>query len=236
MSAHSTKSAPLPDNAPHILVVDDDKRIRDLLTQYLSDNGFRVTPAANAANARASMRGIAFDLMILDVMMPGESGFSFAQSMRTEYDTPILMLTARAEPDHRIKGLEIGVEDYLTKPFEPRELLLRLNNILRSQRDAKGASDSIRMGEFVFYIDRGELKRKGKTVRLTERERDLMRQFAHSPGTAISRFDLAKSGMSGGERTVDVQINRLRQKIEADPSNPVYLQAVRGKGYILHAE
>jgi len=236
MTARTEKTQPLPDNAPHVLVVDDDRRIRDLLAQFLSENGFRVTTAEDAANARAAMRGIAFDLLVLDIMMPGESGFSFAETIRAERDTPILMLTARAEPDHRIKGLEIGVEDYLTKPFEPRELLLRINNILRRGLGAKGLSDEIRMGDFIFYVERGELQHQGKTVRLTERERDLMRHFAQKPGTAISRLDLAKTGMNGSERAVDVQINRLRQKIESDPGNPVYLQTVRGKGYILHAE
>ena len=236
MSQSQRKKPQLSDNAPHVLVVDDDHRIRDLLAQFLSENGFRVTSAENAAEARRSMRGIAFDLLVLDVMMPGESGFSFAEAMREDCDTPILMLTARAEPDHRIKGLEIGVDDYLTKPFEPRELLLRLYNILRRKSGSRGPADAIRMGDFVFFVDRGELQHDGETVRLTERERDLMRQFAQNPGTAISRLDLAKGGMNGSERAVDVQINRLRQKIETDPGNPVYLQTVRGKGYILHAE
>lgn len=225
-----------PDNAPHVLVVDDDERIRNLLARFLQENGFRVTTAEDASVARANMRGLAFDMLVLDVMMPGESGFTFAESLRTTCEVPILMLTARAEPDHRIKGLEIGVDDYLAKPFEPRELLLRLHNILRRHRSQKGAADAVRMGQFVFHIDRGELQRDGETVRLTERERDLLRQFAQQPGMAISRYDLARSGANGSERAVDVQINRLRRKIEADPSNPVFLQTVRGKGYILHAE
>jgi two-component system phosphate regulon response regulator OmpR len=229
-------AARLQDNAFHVLVVDDDKRIRDLLALFLCENGFRVTTAKDAASARAHMRGLAFDLLVLDVMMPGESGFSFAKTVRSQCQTPILMLTARAEPDHRIKGLEIGVDDYLTKPFEPRELLLRLNNILRRQQGSRGPSDEIRMGDFVFHIGRGELKHDGDTVKLTERERDLLRRFAQRPGTPISRQDLARNGMNGSERAVDVQINRLRRKIEADPGNPVYLQTVRGKGYILHAE
>lgn len=226
----------LADNVPHILVVDDDQRIRDLLARFLQENEFRVTTADSAATARANMRGLSFDLLILDVMMPGESGFELAEDLRTDQDIPILMLTARAEPDYRIKGLEIGVDDYLAKPFEPRELLLRLRNILSRRKRNLGAQDSIRMGDFTFHIGRGELKRKGESMRLTERERDLLRQFAERPGTPISRMDLAKKGTGGSERAVDVQINRLRQKIEADPGNPVYLQTVRGKGYILHAE
>ena len=226
----------LADNVPHILVVDDDQRIRDLLARFLQENEFRVTTADTAAAARANMRGLSFDLLVLDVMMPGESGFELAEDLRTNQDIPILMLTARAEPDYRIKGLEIGVDDYLAKPFEPRELLLRLRNILSRRKRNLGAQDPIRMGDFTFHIGRGELKRKGESMRLTERERDLLRQFAERSGTPISRMDLAKKGTGGSERAVDVQINRLRQKIEADPGNPVYLQTVRGKGYILHAE
>jgi two-component system phosphate regulon response regulator OmpR len=230
------RNTTLADNAPHILVVDDDQRIRDLLARFLQENEFRVTTADNAAAARANMRGLSFDLLVLDVMMPGESGFDLAESLLKNHDIPILMLTARAEPDYRIKGLEIGVDDYLAKPFEPRELLLRLRNILSRRKRTLGAQDTIRMGDFTFHIGRGELKRQGETVRLTERERDLLRQFAERPGSPISRMDLAKEGTDGSERAVDVQINRLRQKIEADPGNPVYLQTVRGKGYILHAE
>jgi two-component system phosphate regulon response regulator OmpR len=226
----------LADNVPHILVVDDDQRIRDLLARFLQDNKFRVTTADNAASARANMRGLSFDLLVLDVMMPGESGFELAEDLRKNHDIPILMLTARAEPDFRIKGLEIGVDDYLAKPFEPRELLLRLRNILSRRKRTLGAQDTIHMGDFTFHIGRGELKRKSGSIRLTERERDLLRQFAERPGTPISRMDLAKEGTGGSERAVDVQINRLRQKIEADPGNPVYLQTVRGKGYILYAE
>ncbi len=226
----------LADNAPHILVVDDDQRIRDLLARFLKENDFRVTTADNAAAARANMRGLSFDLLVLDVMMPGESGFELAESLRADQDIPILMLTARAEPDYRIKGLELGVDDYLAKPFEPRELLLRLRNILSRRKRTLGVQDTIRMGDFTFHIGRGELKRQGDSVRLTERERDLLRQFAERPGSPISRMDLAKEGTDGSERAVDVQINRLRRKIEADPANPVYLQTVRGKGYILHAE
>ena len=229
------RSAGPEDNAPHILVVDDDSRIRDLLARYLQDNGFRVTTAVDAASARACMRSLAFDLLILDVMMPHESGLEFARSLRNESRVPILMLTARAEPEQRIEGLETGVDDYLAKPFEPRELLLRVSNVLR-RGGASPASGEVRMGEFVFHISRGELKRENETIRLTERERELLRYFAQRPGMPVSRHELAKGEDGGGERAVDVQINRLRRKIEHDPANPVYLQTVRGKGYILYPE
>ena len=234
-SQHGATQSPA-DNAPHILIVDDDQRIRDLLARFLQENGFRVTTAENSATARANMRGLSFDLLVLDVMMPGETGLELAKALRETHDIPILMLTARAEPDHRIQGLEAGVDDYLAKPFEPRELLLRLRNILSRQKRTLSPQEIIRIGTFTFHIGRGELKQQGETIRLTERERDLLRQFAERPGTPISRLELAKQGTDGSERAVDVQINRLRRKIEADPGNPVYLQTVRGKGYILHAE
>ena len=223
------------DNAPHILVVDDDSRIRDLLARYLQDHGFRVSTAVDAESARASMRGLSFDLLILDVMMPHESGIDFARSLRTSSQVPILMLTARAEPEQRIEGLETGVDDYLAKPFDPRELLLRIGNVLK-RGTATPTSGEVRMGDFVFHISRGELKRDGETIRLTERERELLRYFAQRPGLPVARHELAKDADSGGERAVDVQINRLRRKIEHDPANPVYLQTVRGKGYILYSE
>jgi two-component system phosphate regulon response regulator OmpR len=223
------------DNSPHILVVDDDSRIRDLLARYLQEQGFRVTTAVDAASARATMRSLSFDLLILDVMMPHESGLDLARSLRRESQLPILMLTARAEPEQRIEGLEIGVDDYLTKPFEPRELLLRVGNVLRRGANPP-TSGEVRMGNFVFHIGRGELRCGAETIRLTERERELMRYFAQRPGTPVSRHELAKDGENGGERAIDVQINRLRRKIEKDPANPVYLQTVRGKGYILYPE
>jgi len=227
---------PVDDNAFHILIVDDDQRLRDLIGQFLTENGFRVTRAEHAAAARRAMGGLQFDLIILDVMMPGESGFEFAQSIRTSSEIPILMLTARSEPDNRIQGLEIGVDDYLAKPFEPRELLLRINNILKWSSDNVQTLSILHMGNYIFYVGRGELKCNDVTVKLTERERDLLRMFAARPGLPIPRHELAGGESAGNERAVDVQINRLRQKIEADPSNPVYLQTVRGKGYILHAD
>jgi two-component system phosphate regulon response regulator OmpR len=227
---------PIPDNAAHILIVDDDQRIRDTLARYLSENGFRVSTATDAASARAAMRGLAFDVVILDVMMPGENGLDLARDLKAISNIPICMVTARAEPEERIEGLEIGVDDYVPKPFEPRELLLRLHNILKRGRGPSGPREEVRMGDFTFHVGRGELKRKDETIKLTERERDLLRLFAQRPGTPIARHELASDESTGSERAIDVQINRLRRKIEGDPANPVYLQTVRGKGYILHTD
>ncbi|MDH4982621.1 response regulator transcription factor [Hyphomicrobium sp. D-2] len=238
MRTAKAASTPLPDNAPHVLIVDDDQKIRDLLARYLAEQGFRVTTAQDAATARAGMRGLEFDAVLLDVMMPGESGLDLARELKATRPVPICMLTARSEPEHRIEGLEAGVDDYIPKPFEPRELLLRLRNILR--RAAGGglgpAGDEIRMGNHVFHVTRGELKHMEETVKLTERERDLLRMFSQRIGMPIPRHELASEDSTGSDRAIDVQINRLRRKIETDPSNPVYLQTVRGKGYILYAD
>ena len=208
-----------------------------MLAKYLSQNGFRVTPAADALAARAAVSGLQFDLIILDVMMPGENGIDLARFLKANFDVPICMLTAQAEAEHRILGLEAGVDDYLPKPFEPRELVLRLHNILKRATTLPAVpSDEIRMGEMTFHVGRGELRRGDKTVKLTERERDLLRMFASRKGDSIARHELAADESQGSERAIDVQINRLRRKIEVDPSNPVYLQTVRGKGYTLYTD
>lgn len=230
------RAEPIPDNAPHILVVDDDQKIRGLLGRFLSSNGFRVTEAADAAAARAFMRGLSFDLVLLDVMMPGECGLSLARDLKLTRPVPICMLTALAEAQDRISGLEAGVDDYVSKPFDPRELLLRLRNILRRGQVQTAPRDEIRMGGCVFSIARGELKRDEEAIKLTERERDLLRLFSQRIGVAVPRHELSSDDSTGSERAIDVQINRLRRKIEADPSNPVYLQTVRGKGYILYTD
>ena len=230
------KSEPLPDNAPHILVVDDDQKIRDLLARYLVSHGLRVTTAPDAAGARSALRGLAFDAILLDVMMPGESGLDLARELKATRPVPICMLTARSDPEDRILGLETGVDDYIPKPFEPRELLLRLRNILRRGQAPSGPADEVHMGTFVFHIARGELKKDQESIKLTERERDLLRQFAQRRGMPIARHELSSDEATGSERAIDVQINRLRRKIETDPSNPVYLQTVRGKGYILYTD
>lgn len=222
---------------PHLLIIDDDRRIRALLQSYLADNGFRVTQAASAAEAREKMRGLAFDLLILDVMMPGESGIDLAQSLKAEnIRTPILMLSALADPEDRIAGLTSGSDDYLPKPFEPLELLLRVQNVLRRAAMPGTSASEARFGEFLFHAGRGELRRNGEMVKLTTRERDLLRLLVQRAGDAVPREALTAGASDENARTVDVQINRLRQKIEPDPSNPIYLQTVRGAGYTLHLD
>jgi two-component system phosphate regulon response regulator OmpR len=230
----TARPAPLADDAPHLLVVDDDRAIRDLLSRFLNREGYRVTTADTAADARAKLEGLRFDLLILDVMMPGETGFDLARSIRSTSGVPILMLTARAEKESRIAGLELGADDYVAKPFEPRELSLRIANILkRASPPPPPAAESVRFGPFVFHIGRGELRRGEEAIHLTDRERDMLRMLAPVPGETVTRLALAGGGCSPGERAVDVQVNRLRRKIEADPANPLFVQTVRGTGYRL---
>lgn len=225
------------DDAPHLLVVDDDTRIRTLLRQFLSGNGFRVTVAATAAEARRQLAGLDFDLLILDVMMPGENGVELTKSLRTDKTVPILMLTALSETDSRIAGLEAGADDYLPKPFDPRELILRINNILRRGGPPQvPKAEQIVFGPYTFQITRRELKNAGDTIKLTDREQEILAIFAERPGETIPRHELVSGDSEVGERTIDVQINRLRRKIERDPTNPVWLQTVRGVGYRLSVE
>jgi two-component system, OmpR family, phosphate regulon response regulator OmpR len=230
----SVRPAPLADDAPHLLIVDDDRGIRDLLSRYLHREGYRVTTADTAAEARAKLDGLRFDLLILDVMMPGETGFDLAKSIRNSSAVPILMLTARAEKESRIAGLELGADDYVAKPFEPRELSLRIANILkRASPPPAPPAESVRFGPFLFHIGRGELRRGEEAIHLTDRERDMLRLLAAVPGETVTRLALAGNSASAGERAVDVQVNRLRRKIEADPANPLFVQTVRGIGYRL---
>ncbi|MBN8957885.1 MAG: response regulator transcription factor [Rhizobiales bacterium] len=230
----SATAASLADNAPHLLVVDDDRRIRDLLSRYLVGEGFRVTTADSAKQARAKLDGMSFDLLILDVMMPGESGFDLARSIRENSDVPILMLTARSETENRIRGLELGADDYLPKPFEPRELSLRVANILkRAQTIESVAAANVRFADFVFHIDRRELRQGDDVIHLTDREREMLTVLAENSGETVPRLALAGTGAAANERAVDVQINRLRRKIERDPANPLMIQTVRGIGYRL---
>ncbi|MFP6749054.1 MAG: response regulator [Alphaproteobacteria bacterium] len=225
------------DELPHVLVVDDDNRLRDLLGQYLGEHGFLVVTASDAADARAKLKTLAFDIIVLDLMMPGESGLDFAEDLRRSSKVPILMLTAMGEPENRIEGLERGADDYLVKPFEPRELLLRLQNILkRVPRPSEPPAD-VRMGNVVFCPGRGELSRGGEQIRLTDVETALLGALANRPGEILGREELISlTGAGGGGRAIDVQVTRLRRKIEQDPKLPRYLQTVRGKGYVLRPD
>jgi two-component system, OmpR family, phosphate regulon response regulator OmpR len=227
-------SATLPDEAPHLLVVDDDHRICALLSRFLFAEGYRVTTAETAADARAKLAGLSFDLLILDVMMPGETGFDLARHLRGFSSVPIIMLTARDKAQRRIEGLTIGADDYVSKPFEPRELSLRIASILRRAPPAAApAVESVRFADFRFHLARGELKRGEEIVRLTDRERDMLRLLAATPGEAVPRQTFADDDGATGERAVDMQVNRLRRKIEHDPANPLLVQTVRGIGYRL---
>jgi two-component system, OmpR family, phosphate regulon response regulator OmpR len=236
VAAFAKKPVRPADDAAHLLLVDDDRRIRDLLSRFLASEGYRVTTAASVRDARAKLAGLDFDLLILDVMMPGETGFDLARSIRQTSNVPIVMLTARHEAESRIEGLQIGADDYVAKPFEPRELLLRIGNILKRTSAAPAVKvETIAFGPYVFHIERGELRQGDDIVHLTDRERDMLRVLAACPGETVPRGDLTGGGGTANERAVDVQINRLRRKIERDPANPLFLQAVRGIGYRLVA-
>ena len=224
---------------PHILVVDDDTRLRGLLRKYLMDNGFRVTVAASAQDARRQLEALEYDLVVLDRMMPGEDGLSFARFLRGETQMPILMLTAMGEVEERIDGLEAGVDDYLPKPFEPRELLLRIKTVLRRTppQDQAETLKEIQLGSVQFDVDRQLLHGQEGPIRLTATEASLLRVLAENAGRVMSRDDLSSQcDINGGERTIDVQVTRLRRKIEPDPRTPRYLQTIRGRGYILRPD
>ncbi|MCW3781362.1 response regulator [Defluviimonas salinarum] len=235
-------------NDVHLLIVDDDERIRGLLQKFLARQGFYVSTARDAAHARRLLKGLDFDLIVMDVMMPGEDGVSLTRDLREKMTTPILLLTARGETADRIAGLEAGADDYLAKPFEPKELLLRINAILRRTPTVAEpkAPKVLHLGDVRYDVDRGEMWRGDSLVRLTATEAALMRIFAGRAGEPVSRTELVEDlGRGGGgkgdggqaqERAVDVQITRLRRKFEADPKQPRYLQTVRGAGYMLAPE
>ena len=219
--------------APHILVVDDDDRIRDLLKRYLGRQGYRVTVAANAASARKLLSTLDFDLAIFDVMMPGESGLDLLQGIRGQgVQSPVLLLTARGETSDRIEGLKRGADDYLAKPFEPEELALRVGAILR-RTHVEPVPEEIEMSGLVFNAQRGELTEGDRRIRLTEAELQLLSMLAAKAGEPVSREELASKSAGSTERSIDVQVTRLRRKIEPDPKQPVHIQTVRGIGYRL---
>ncbi len=220
---------------PHILVVDDDTRLRQLLRKYLTENGYLVSTAGDAGQARQQLESIDFDLIVLDVMMPGETGIDLTRSLRATNRVPILLLTAMGETADRIDGLESGADDYMAKPFEPRELLLRINSVLRrSARDPSSQPSPCRFGRFTFDPVRGELVEDGRPVHLTSAEAALLALLAGAAGETLSREELAaRTGNAANPRSIDVQVTRLRKKVEEDPRLPRYLQTVRGRGYVL---
>lgn len=229
--------AAVKEDTKHLLVVDDDTRIRQLLSSYLTENGFWVTAVAQAGAARERMRAMEFDLIVLDIMMPGESGLELSQDLRLkDNDVPILFLSALADAEDRIAGLMAGGDDYLGKPFEPRELLLRVNSILRRRPVMPSAPERVRFGPYVFLLQKGQLQRGGQVVHLTTREKEMLRVLSTNRGEVVARQDLTQTAGGENTRSVDVQINRLRGKIEDNPTRPVYLQTVRASGYVLHVD
>jgi len=227
------------DDPAHILVVDDDARLRALLQRFLTEQGFRVSTAENAAAARAALADMAFDLLVLDVMMPGETGLELTAALRAEgQEVPILMLTARGAPDDRIAGLEQGVDDYLAKPFDPRELALRIRTILRRAAPAPAAPHSLapmQIGNRWFDIERAELRGPDGIIRLTGGEASLLQALARRAGDILSREDIGEAlgTPDAGERAIDVQVTRLRRKVEPDPREPRFIQTIRHRGYVL---
>ncbi len=225
------------DSLPHILVVDDDDRIRTLVSKYLNEHGFLSFTAANAQEAKEILEIGLFDALVVDVMMPGQNGRDFTKDIRSRGDVPVLLLTAQGEVEDRVVGLQSGADDYLTKPFDPRELVLRLQAILRRRPQEKGASKKYRIGRWSYDPMVPEIVDGGESVRLTDVEANLLKALIRTPDTILSREDLAElCGVDAGERTIDVQVTRLRRKLEEDSKTPRYLQTVRGKGYLLRAE
>ena len=222
-------------NIFHVLVVDDDDRIRELVKQYLEDNNFLVTSAKDALDAKKKLEILKFDILILDIMMPGESGLSLTKEIKKNNSTPIILLTAKGETQDRIKGLELGADDYLGKPFEPKELLLRIKNILyKIQKPI--LADEIYIGNTIVNLKKLEIKINNKIKKINPQEKKVLEKMLESPGKIFSRDNIGKIINISKERTIDVMITRLRQKIEFNSKNPKYLQTIRGSGYVLWIE
>ena len=219
----------------HILVVDDDDRIRDLVKQYLEKNKFVVTTAKNSNEAKEKIKIIKFDILIIDIMMPGESGLILTKDIKKNNPTPIILLTAKGETKDRIEGLELGADDYLSKPFEPKELILRIKNILNKIQKPL-IQDEIYLGKVLVNLKKLDIKRNNKIIKINPQERKILVKMLETPGKIFSREDIGKIINISKERTIDVMITRLRQKIEFNPKNPKYLQTVRGSGYVLWIE
>jgi len=217
----------------HILIIDDDEKIRDLLKQYLKNNNFFVSTAINASDAEEKLKIIKFDLAIIDIMMPGKDGFQLTKEIREKIDLPVILLTAKGEPEDRVRGLELGAEDYLPKPFEPKELLLRIKNVIKRIRKNKYVITSIKIGKASINMKKMEIQKEKKVIKINASEKILLENMIGSAGKIFSREEISKITNLTQERSIDVLVTRLRQKIEPDPKNPKYLQTVRGTGYVL---
>jgi len=217
----------------HILIVDDDDKIRDLLKQYLKNNNFFVSTAINASDAEEKLKIVKFDLAIIDIMMPGKDGLQLTKEIRENIDLPIILLTAKGEADDRVRGLELGAEDYLPKPFEPKELLLRIKNVIKRIKKDKHIIPSIKIGKANINIKKMEIQKDKKIIKINASEKILLENMISSAGKIFSREEISKITNLTQERSIDVLVTRLRQKIEPDPKNPKYLQTVRGTGYVL---
>jgi len=220
----------------HILIIDDDEKIRDLLKQYLKNNNFFVSTAINASDAEEKLKIIKFDLAIIDIMMPGKDGLQLTKEIREKIDLPIILLTAKGEPEDRVRGLELGAEDYLPKPFEPKELLLRIKNVIKRIKKNKHVITSIKIGKAHVNIKKMEIQKEKKIIKINASEKILLENMISSAGKIFSREEISKITNLTQERSIDVLVTRLRQKIEPDPKNPKYLQTVRGTGYVLWLE
>ena len=217
----------------HILIIDDDEKIRDLLKQYLKNNNFFVSTSINASDAEEKLKIIKFDLAIIDIMMPGKDGLQLTKEIREKIDLPIILLTAKGEPEDRVRGLELGAEDYLPKPFEPKELLLRIKNVIKRIRKNKFVITSIKIGKANINMKKMEIQKEKKVIKINASEKILLENMIGSAGKIFSREEISKITNLTQERSIDVLVTRLRQKIEPDPKNPKYLQTVRGTGYVL---
>ncbi len=217
----------------HILIIDDDEKIRDLLKQYLKNNNFFVSTAINASDAEEKLKIIKFDLAIIDIMMPGKDGLQLTKEIREKIDLPIILLTAKGEPEDRVRGLELGAEDYLPKPFEPKELLLRIKNVIKRIKKNKYVITSIKIGKAYVNIKKMEIQKEKKIIKINASEKILLENMISSTGKIFSREEISKITNLTQERSIDVLVTRLRQKIEPEPKNPKYLQTVRGTGYVL---
>ena len=219
-------------NTFHILVVDDDNRIRELVKEYLEDNNFLITTAKDSYNAKKKLEIIKFDLIVLDIMMPGQSGLSLTKEIKKDNSIPIILLTAKGEVVNRIEGLEIGADDYLGKPFEPKELLLRIKNILNKTKKTP-LPNEVYIGNALVNLKKLSIKLNEKVIKINPQEKKVLEKMLESPGEVFSREEIGKIINISKERTIDVMITRLRQKIESSPKNPKYLQTIRGSGYVL---